>query len=258
MARHFHPGIDRGRRIGDSMASTKQCFAALTSSIALGAATLANCSSGDATVHGTGAAGQVGGASDSATGASETGGSAKPPGGGSFSIGGQLSEPSNEGGHGSGVSRDDACATSTDQATALPAVLQLVVDTSGSMAWPPGWAPKSPDDSKPPGATKWEITREALLNAVASLPADVALGVNFYPNVQQAGTTCLLNQIAAPIALLAGQSSAARSMWETALGDVEPVGATPTHGAYRFGLTQLTETMLVGNRFLLLITDGTP
>lgn len=239
------------------MASSKHRFGALTSSLVLGAATLANCSSGDALVNGTDAAGQVGAESGSATtGASETGGSASLPGGGSLSIGGDLSEPPDEGRD--AVSRDDACATSADEATALPAVLQLVVDTSGSMAWPPGWVPKSPDDSKPPGATKWEITRDALLNAVESLPADVALGVNFYPNVQQAGATCLLNRVAAPIALLAGPGSTARGGWATALGDVDPVGATPTHGAYRFGLRQLTETLLPGNRFLLLITDGTP
>jgi hypothetical protein len=55
----------------------------------------------------------------------------------------------------------------------IPATLQLVVDTSGSMTdSPPG------DDQR----SKWEITREALKNAVDALPASTNLGVLFYPN----------------------------------------------------------------------------
>src|SRR5881396_1893240 len=98
---------------------------------------LTKCTSGDAGVPGAGAAGQVGAASGAATmGAAGTGGATALPGDGHLSIGGISDEPSNEGGGGTDVSRDDACATSTDRATALPAVVQLVVDTSGSMDWP--------------------------------------------------------------------------------------------------------------------------
>lgn len=175
--------------------------------------------------------------------------------GGTFNLGG------NEPGVGAPpttVSPDDACATSTDGASPLPSILQLVVDTSGSMDWPPGWRPSSPDDSKPPGATKWEITRDALLTAVQALPPDVALGVSFYPNVQQQETTCLLSEMAVPLTLLGDSGSVARGSWEDAIAAVDPVGATPTHGAYRFGLVQLVATDLPGTKFVLLITDGTP
>ena len=241
------------------MASRTQRFGALAGVLAVSAATaLPNCSSGDGDETGAGASGQTGGKGGSpSTGASESGGSILP-GGGHLSIGGTINGPANEGGDAPSVSRDDACATSSDEATPLPAVLQLVVDTSGSMDWPPGWAPQSPDDSKPPGATKWDITRDALLAAVDALPGDVALGVNFYPNVQQEDATCLLNQVAVPITFLAEPGSTARQAWENTLNDVDPIGATPTHGAYRFGLTQLADSDLPGNRFLLLITDGTP
>lgn len=156
------------------------------------------------------------------------------------------------------VGRDDACAASTDATQALPPVVQLVVDTSGSMDWPPGWAPTSPDDSKPPGATKWEITRDALLDAVASLGGDIALGASFFPSVAQEGETCLRNEQAVPIALLGDAQSTARAAWETAVAEVVPEGATPTHGAYLFGLEQLAESKLEGGRVLLLLTDGTP
>jgi hypothetical protein len=152
----------------------------------------------------------------------------------------------------------EACAQSSDVADALPSILELVVDTSGSMDWPPGWAPKSPDDSKPAGATKWEITRDALLAAVAALPGDVALGVNFYPNTEQTPDSCLLNLVSLPVGLLGDKTSDARSAWAAAVGNVVPEGATPTEGAYRFGTTLLSKSPLPGNKFILLITDGTP
>jgi hypothetical protein len=204
-----------------------------------------------ATVGGSGASGE------SAT----VGGSGAMPSGGTLNLdGSMLVEPAGGGGAPdlTTISRDDACAESSEIASALPSILQLVVDTSGSMDWPPGWAPKTPDDSKPPGATKWEITRDALLSAVAALPADVALGVNFFPNVEQMDTTCLLDHVALPIGLLGKKGSNARAAWQAAVADVVPVGATPTHGAYRFGLTLLTASSLPGNKFILLITDGTP
>jgi Mg-chelatase subunit ChlD len=179
---------------------------------------------------------------------------------GSLNLGGSTSneQPPQAGAGAATVSRDDACATSSDATEALPPVVQLVVDTSGSMDWPPGWAPTSPDDSKPPGATKWEITRDALLAAVAELDADVGLGASFFPSVAQEGDTCLRNEQAVPIALLGESSSEARLAWESAVAEVVPEGATPTHGAYLFGVEQLTGTKLEGTRVILLITDGTP
>jgi Mg-chelatase subunit ChlD len=219
----------------------------------LGAALVAqSCSKSDSDA---GKVADSGGSSPAGSGGTRTSGASNSSG--SLNIGGSVSE-NNAGAGPAGVSKDDACATSSDRTEALPPVVQLVVDTSGSMDWPPGWAPTSPDDSKPPGATKWEITREALLATVASLAGDIALGASFYPNVQQEGDICLANDVAAPIALLGPPGSAARNGWESALNDVVPVGATPTHGAYLFGLTQLAASELPGNQVILLITDGTP
>ena len=154
----------------------------------------------------------------------------------------------------------DACALSTTTVEAEPAVLELVIDTSGSMDWPPGWAPASPDDSKPAGATKWEITRDALRVAVDSLASDVALGANFFPATtdDDPDTLCLRNEVAPPITLLGPGSSSVRADFQSALDGIVPNGATPTEGAYLFGLEQLAKTKLKGSQFLLLITDGTP
>lgn len=204
---------------------------------------------------------------DSSAGASASSADSAGARSGAGNVGGNLSlgdAPSSEMGgeagatHVTHVSPGDACAKSSEATRALPAVLSLVVDTSGSMDWPPGWAPTTPDDSKPPGATKWEITRDALAKAVAALSADVALGASFYPNVEQEDEVCLRSELALPIAPLGNAGSAARKRWAEALADVVPVGATPTHGAYRFGLSKLAESTLPGDKFLLLITDGTP
>jgi Mg-chelatase subunit ChlD len=202
---------------------------------------------------------------DNATGAASGAGGAESRAGsgasnlsGSLNVSGSTMSEASAGAGAGVIDRDAACANSTDETEALPPVVQWVVDTSGSMDWPPGWAPSSPDDSKPPGATKWEITRDALLTAVASLGGDIALGASFFPSVAQEGDTCLLNEQAVPIAVLGAADSEARAAWESAVGDVAPEGATPTHGAYLFGLEQLATSKLPGDRVILLITDGTP
>ncbi|HSU42564.1 MAG TPA: vWA domain-containing protein [Polyangiaceae bacterium] len=155
---------------------------------------------------------------------------------------------------------NEACALSTDTVEAIPSVLQLVIDTSGSMDWPPGWAPVTPDDSKPPGATKWEITRDALRNAVDSLSDDITLGATFFPDTTEddPDSLCLRNEVALPLGVLGAAASKQRNAWSAALDPIVPHGATPTEGAYLFGLEQLDKTESPGNRFLLLITDGTP
>ncbi|HEV8244278.1 MAG TPA: hypothetical protein VGP93_00785, partial [Polyangiaceae bacterium] len=81
---------------------------------------------------------------------------------------------------------------------------------------------------------------------------------SFYPSVEQEGTTCLRNEEAVPIALLGSEASDARTAWADAVAEVEPTGATPTHGAYLFGIEQLSASKISGERVLLLITDGTP
>jgi len=158
------------------------------------------------------------------------------------------------------IAPGDACALSTETVEALPSVLELVVDTSGSMDWPPGWEPQNPNDSKPPGATKWEITRDALESAIDSLGDDVAVGLSFFPNVTPLTNDfiCLDDEVAVPITLLGPASSSARKAFKTALDGVDPLGGTPTEGGYLYGLEQLSTTKLTGSQFLLLITDGTP
>jgi hypothetical protein len=142
----------------------------------------------------------------------------------------------------------DGCAELTAGTEVLPAVLQLLVDTSGSM-----------NDEAPGGSrSKWDVTRDALLAAVERIPAEAALGVSFYPNVAQNAQPCYDPQTAVPIGLLGAPSSGQRQAITRAFEGVLPQGGTPTHDAYQFALSQLQASPALGRRFVVLITDGVP
>jgi len=146
---------------------------------------------------------------------------------------------------------DPGCGDRFAPATARPPVIQLVVDTSGSMGWVAGTerAPGSGEQSK------WQITQSALASAIDAMPDNVAVGLSYYPNVQQGNDACYNAEVAAPIAPLSAEQRARLQAVNTA---EIPGGGTPTHGAYAFGVEQLQATALDGPRFLLLITDGIP
>ena len=90
-----------------------------------------------------------------------------------------FGEGAAEGGTGRGFS-GEVCAGESAGAELAPSVLQLLVDTSGSM-----------DQNAPGGrGTKWEVTRSAVLTAVDGMPATTTLGVVFYPNVPNDARPC--------------------------------------------------------------------
>jgi hypothetical protein len=140
------------------------------------------------------------------------------------------------------------CVGQTAGTEAVPAVLQLVVDTSGSMD----------DDAPGTRDTKWQVTRDALLGAIEQMPGSTALGVVFYPDVPISASSCFDRQADVEIAPLAGQSSPQRRAIQGAFAAQNPDGGTPTHDAYRYAYGELTKSTAVGNRFAVVITDGTP
>jgi len=146
---------------------------------------------------------------------------------------------------------DPGCGDRFAPATARPPVIQLVVDTSGSMGWVAGTnrAPSSGQQSK------WQITQSALASAIDAMPDNVAVGLSYYPNIQPGNDACYIPEVAAPIAPLSAEQ---RARIQTVNAAKAPAGGTPTHGAYAFGVEQLAATALDGPRFLLLITDGIP
>lgn len=184
------------------------------------------------------------------SGATGSGGkNGQPTLGGSTGFGGS----GNNGSSGSGtITPGSECAKGTATADAIPAVVQMVVDTSGSMDW-------GADGGRNPrrGESKWEITSAALKEAVAKLPATVAVGINFFPNNPRDGA-CIRNRVDLPIALLEEEGSMQRERFNDAIDDASPRGGTPTHGAFVFGAETVTASNLSGKKFVLLITDGDP
>ena len=153
-----------------------------------------------------------------------------------------------------------SCTGWTQEGENLPAVLQLVVDVSRSMLDPaPGGTP---------GETRWTVTRDALDQAIESLPASVAVGVLYYPNravtlnseTPRPITECVDVEKLVPIAELGEADSTQRAGLAASLVDAEPDGYTPTHDAYKYALeTSLLPYQASGNqKFMLLITDGAP
>jgi len=142
-----------------------------------------------------------------------------------------------------------ACVTDSATADARPAVVQMVVDISGSMDRPPRDGVRE---------SKWEITRDALLASVEGLSDAVAVGVNFYPNVRRGDDSCIRNQVGVSLGLLGPAGSQQRDRFESAMNGASPRGGTPTHAAFRFGVETLGASDIEGERFVLLITDGVP
>lgn len=150
-----------------------------------------------------------------------------------------------------------SCAGWKTEVESLPALLQLVVDVSGSMNEE---APGPGDESK------WELTREALRDALDGLPDTTGVGVLYYPNRDTSRssrpreiTACVRTNELIPMALLGAPGSSHRDQIDASLNRVRPNGATPTHDAFYYAFENgLEPSTLPGNRFMLLITDGAP
>jgi von Willebrand factor type A domain len=157
-------------------------------------------------------------------------------------------------GTGAGFDGNGACAGETAGAEVSPTVLQLIVDTSGSM-----------DDDAPGSVrgSKWEATRSALLSAVDRMPATTAVGVVFYPDVDNGNddnnqNACFDRQTDVPLQVLNDPGSQQRVQIQQAFQNQKPRGGTPTHDAYAFAVQGLEAVNLPGTRFAVLITDGIP
>jgi hypothetical protein len=148
-----------------------------------------------------------------------------------------------------GYFQGQACAGQTAGAESAPSVLQLLVDTSGSM------------DQNAPGSrgSKWTVTRGAVLEAVGSMPSDTSVGLIFYPNVPSNDMQpCFEGETAVPLAELDGNGSQQRQRIQRAFQRQSPEGGTPTHDAYEYALSDMAGSEVAGERFLVLITDGIP
>jgi hypothetical protein len=165
-----------------------------------------------------------------------------------------------------------ACNAWVIEPEASPSKLELVIDVSSSM------------NSAAPGTnrSKWEVTREALIEAVpglatgGGLPSNTAVGLMFYPNMindtiakEPADpnvwdpTVCINTSGETPMAILGtNEGDTHRNLLRQRLTEVVLGRGTPTHDAYDYVLynTVLSPQQMAieGDAYMLLITDGMP
>jgi len=154
---------------------------------------------------------------------------------------------------------DNACDGWSVEPETKPAVLEFVVDTSLSMNEVPGAQPGQPGN----GPTKWESTRDALKGVISALPDSIAVGLFFYPNMNNQARSrpaeidsCVNTRVGTPPARLTATQKATLI---GALDATDPNGWTPTDGAYQHALeSALLPSTIPGDKYVLLITDGQP
>ncbi len=155
---------------------------------------------------------------------------------------------------------DAACVGWSSEGENLPALIDFVVDTSGSMSD----IAKNTTDQR----SKWAITAEALQNAIDTLPAMTIVGMLLWPNMPTVPNhntvgidtaNCVNEGAMIPLAALGPSGSGQRSMLDGALAGVAPQGGTPMADAYTYALGYgMNASTASGPRYMVLITDGQP
>ena len=148
--------------------------------------------------------------------------------------------------------RDQACTGWSAEPEPLGATLFLVLDASSSM------------DATANGTgnqSKWEATRDALIDAIGTLDDTTALGLLGYPNKvvdRVPGNTESCVNVDALISLDLLGSDDHRQTIIDGLNAIETETCTPTHDAYTVARADFAATPAAGQKYLLLMTDGQP
>lgn len=193
-------------------------------------------------------------------GGSETGGNGELGGSGGLdpqnpprADGGELPRPD------VGAIFETGCATATVEAELREVNMLFVLDRSESMQCnPPSITPSTVCEAMPQRATqdptKWEITREALADAIDELPRQTRVGITYFSNDDGCGVH---SRPRIPLRPLEPAQIAAIN---ASLASVTPRGATPLVGATILAYRHLHERALAGeikgHSFVVLITDG--
>jgi Mg-chelatase subunit ChlD len=238
-----------------------------STTMAFGACSSDSSDAGDNPTGGQGASGATG----TGTGSGGTSSSSSTTSSGATSSGsGGETDPGSggDGNMGSGGAPDfRECASSDQQARLLPANLLFVIDRSGSMNCNPPegddtlneLCKTNPVKQDPGEPSKWEVTRDALSDALDALGAqeNVSAGVSVFPKPDPVNG-CLV--AAAPDVEIARLDADHREAIDDFLTMVDPQGDTPIAGAtilsYQYLSQQLVDGELEGNTFVVLLTDG--
>lgn len=207
-----------------------------------------NVSDTGGTGNGTGGTGNGTGSTGNGTGSTGNGGSGSTGNGGTGSTGNGTGGIS-VGGTGNTGGGVDACSVADGTGKSIPPVVQLLIDTSGSMAWGADGG-----QTPPVGQSKMELTRAALKDAFSKMEnGSVAPGVSNFPS-NGGGMQCGATANMAAAVLTDGVKANLMGVFER----LRPMGNTPTHKALRDAYAQVRTSRLPGAKYVLLITDGSP
>ncbi|HKU45164.1 MAG TPA: VWA domain-containing protein, partial [Polyangiales bacterium] len=152
-----------------------------------------------------------------------------------------------------------SCLTATQPAQLLPANILFVIDRSSSMQCNPPPITDSAtceNDSKraTPDPSKWEITRKALVESLRIVSEDSRVGVSFFSNDESCGVR------AEPQVPLRKNTLGQKELIDANLRALNPNGSTPLVGAtilaYQYLYDLASSSLISGNTFVVLITDG--
>ena len=169
--------------------------------------------------------------------------------------GGQGSDWSDDGadaGSNPNVDPDAACATTSMESKVVPPAVVFQLDTSGSMNCLPT---ENEDgcDASPKAGSRWEILKQALKDAIPSIPNQAVVGLMRYPAAAfLPPVSCVASDLLLPPAAL---DSSQASKFSSALDPIKPERGTPTHDAMAAALAEL-QKLPAGNKYIVLATDG--
>jgi|GEM_PF-1726220 len=152
--------------------------------------------------------------------------------------------------------RADTCRNWQDKPQGGGAVIQYVIDASGSMFDDPA------DPSDPNSPSKWQVFSESLPEIFAAMPESFAVGALYYG--AQNGRCYAASRYDVPIAMM---SQTQLGNLNTSVTRVSSQGWTPTYLAWEQGVRNVSAwmpgandpaSMATANRFVVLITDGVP
>lgn len=171
-----------------------------------------------------------------------------PPDGTDGNDGGFIDDTPNDGG--SNVDPDAACAATSMESKAVPPAVMFQLDLSGSMQCRPT---ESGDCGTNAGIeSRWHILREALKQALDSLPPDTLVGVMHYPHafaIPGCATASMIDAAPKPL------TNAHKADIRAKLDALTPVGGTATHQAMVDAYVEL-QKLQDSNKFIVLATDG--
>lgn len=142
--------------------------------------------------------------------------------------------------------KESSCAAWQIEPEPLAASLFFVVDASSSM--------RDSSAEGTNGLPKWDVTRDAIIQAIRQMPDGSQVGALGYPNLVVTDNQCVNTDALFPAEFL----GTGRDALIAAIEAIQTQTCTPTHDAYNAAVTHVAAADTAGQQYILLMTDGVP